>query len=339
MTGPKSKPKPGTRTPAATAAKDAVAQVARLGRRLHQPRDPHALHELVIAQTLALTGAQRVLLVLEAPAGWQLAGARVPTGETPDALLRAIAPWLDAARRSRAAALRHGPDGADVAAQRSCLVAPLIAGRERLGYLYADIDGTHGRFADAQRDLLAALAGQAAAALANLRAVAALEARVAERSAELEQRTDELALINSIQQGMAAALSFQGIVDVVGDKLREVFGTDDIGITWQDGKTELVHNLYVTERGRRLQLPSFSFDPTNRLMSELAAGKTVRLRDRAATDAYGIRTAPGTDPSRSSVFVPVRVGERLRGAVRLVSLERDDAFDDATVRLLETVAA
>ncbi|HWI11479.1 MAG TPA: GAF domain-containing protein, partial [Burkholderiaceae bacterium] len=215
MTGPKNKPKPGTRTPAATGASDALvrrqrhrataaadaamprralALLARLGRHLHEPRDPHALHELVVTQTVSLTGAQRVLLVLEAPAGRRLAGARVPTGEAPDALLRAIAPWLDAARHSRAAALRHGPDGAAAAAQRSCLVTPLIRRRELLGYLYADIDGTHGRFTDAQRDLLALLADQAAAALANLRAIAVLDAKVAERSAELEQRSDALAL-------------------------------------------------------------------------------------------------------------------------------------------------
>ena len=40
---------------------------------------------------------------------------------------------------------------------------------------------------------------------------------------ETEQRAAELAVINSIQQGMAAELDFQAIVDLVGDKLREVF--------------------------------------------------------------------------------------------------------------------
>ena len=44
------------------------------------------------------------------------------------------------------------------------------------------------------------------------------------RSFEAErQRNAELAVINSIQQAVGAALDFQSIVDVVGDKLREVF--------------------------------------------------------------------------------------------------------------------
>jgi hypothetical protein len=47
---------------------------------------------------------------------------------------------------------------------------------------------------------------------------------------ETEQRAAEMAVINSIQQGIAAELNFQAIVDLVGDKLREVLKTDDIGI-------------------------------------------------------------------------------------------------------------
>ena len=55
---------------------------------------------------------------------------------------------------------------------------------------------------------------------------------------ETEQRAAELAVINSIQEGMAAELDFQAIVDLVGDKLREVLKTDDIGIRWHDAEDQ-----------------------------------------------------------------------------------------------------
>ena len=51
---------------------------------------------------------------------------------------------------------------------------------------------------------------------------------------ETERRSSELAVINSIQQGMAAELNFQAIVDLVGDKLRELFNTGDMSIRWRD---------------------------------------------------------------------------------------------------------
>jgi len=46
-----------------------------------------------------------------------------------------------------------------------------------------------------------------------------LERRVKERTAELNARVDELAIINSVQDALASKLDFQGIVDSVGDKL------------------------------------------------------------------------------------------------------------------------
>ena len=60
---------------------------------------------------------------------------------------------------------------------------------------------------------------------------------------ETEQRAAELAVINRIQEGMAAELDFQAIVDLVGDKLREVFNTGDIGI--RRPETNLIHFLYA----------------------------------------------------------------------------------------------
>jgi hypothetical protein len=58
---------------------------------------------------------------------------------------------------------------------------------------------------------------------------------------ETEQRAAELAVINSIQEGMAAELDFQAIVNLTGDKLREVLRTDDIGIRWFDDESRTVH--------------------------------------------------------------------------------------------------
>lgn len=54
----------------------------------------------------------------------------------------------------------------------------------------------------------------------------AAEARAAQREAELT-------VLSSIQQGMAGALDFQGIINVVGDRLREVLKTGNVGIRWR----------------------------------------------------------------------------------------------------------
>ena len=167
--------------------------------------------------------------------------------------------WRDHARRSlqvrrtRAVSLAYTPDGAAELDQRSRIIAPLIAQRQILGYLYADIDGAFGRFRESDRDLLGMLASQAAVALDNAQWSQGLEQKVAQRTEELqaskaviEQRASELAIINSIQQGMAAELDFQAIVDLVGDKLREVFAAPgpEHHLVRREGE-RLLHYLYV----------------------------------------------------------------------------------------------
>ena len=55
-----------------------------------------------------------------------------------------------------------------------------------------------------------------------------------------DQLAAELALINRIQQAMAAKLGFQAIVDLVGDTLRQMFGSEDLSIRWWDPKADTV---------------------------------------------------------------------------------------------------
>ena len=149
---------------ARTQLREPFERLVDTGVRLNQLHSADALHEFLVEEATELSGAERVLLVLPREQAWHLAGSFVPVGEDAAALLHAITPWLDEALHTRRASLRHGPDGADAVDQRSCLVAPLIAQRELLGFVYADIEGAFGRFHDADRDLLAMLASQAAVA-------------------------------------------------------------------------------------------------------------------------------------------------------------------------------
>lgn len=201
-----------------------------VGLRLHAQRTEQALPRVALGEAAGLLGARRTMLLLDGPEELRVAGCRLPAGENPEKLLVAVAPWLAEARRTRAARLRHGPNGAAVADQRSCLVAPLRAGRQVLGFLDADVEGRFGRFGEADADLLVTLAALAEQALANLRTRDRLTKKAAERTAEAraslslaERRAAELAVINAVQQALAGQLNLQGVYDAVGMKLREVF--------------------------------------------------------------------------------------------------------------------
>jgi GAF domain-containing protein/CheY-like chemotaxis protein len=331
----------------AVSLQESVQRLVDTGLRLNEPETSAALHEFVIEEAAELLGARRVLLVLEAPAGSgasiTIAGAQVPEGESATELLAAITPWLDEARRTRTLSLRHGPEGAEAIDQRSCLVAPMVAQQHLLGYVYADLDGLFGRFHDTDCHLLATLAAQAAVALANLRTQEGLERQVAERTAALEQRAAELAIINAVQQALAGELSMQGVYDAVGDKLAEVFKSATVGVRVLDRETGLVHFMTQLVAGRRA---SVAPQPLAGFGAEVVrTGRSLlineHLEEAVRRLGAGMLLPADQRPAvmpRSFLMVPLKRGADVVGLLSMSHMH-EHAFTDADVRLLETLAA
>jgi len=320
---------------------ESVERLVDTGLRLNALATAAELPGFLLDEVAELLGARRVLVVLDGDNGEQVAGAHLPAGETAGALHDAIVPWLAQARQERSARVRHGPEGADELDQRSCLVAPLLFKQQLLGFLYADLDGLFGRFHDSDRDLLAALAAQAAVALTNLRTQEGLEHTVAERTAALEQRAAELAIINAVQQALAGELSMQGVYDAVGDKLSEVFTQADVGIRIFDTTNNRVHFPYFCEDGQRLIVAPTTLDVgiSARVRRTSKTFVVNTSKDDLAEPDGSVYVIPGTRAEKSGIFVPLLAGGKAIGLIHLLDMQRERAFAEADVRLLETLAA
>ena len=292
-----------------------------------------AVCERLVAEAARLGGAQRVMLALEGTESPRVAGSRLPRSESEAALLQSITPWLAEARRTGKARLRHGPQGAHAPDQRSCIVAPLRAGREWLGWLYADIEGRNGRFGSADRDALAGLAASAAVALAHARESDSL-------ANEAEQRGGELALIRRIQQGATEGFGFQAIVDLAGDQLRHLFKSEDLSIRWWDDRADTIEILYCVEHGRHLpkQPPAkVRADVQRRLLHEGIGDTFGTHEEQLAADIGG--PTPGTDWCLSIMGAPMRGAQRVLGFIIIENHEREHAFGAADLRAATTIGA
>ncbi len=317
------------------------------GLRLNELRSANELHEFLIDEATELSGAERVLLVLESPQGMHLAGSLVPPGEDAEALLREIVPSLVEVRRTRAASIAHSPAGASELDQRSSVIAPLIAQRQLLGYLYVDIDGMFGRLRESDRDLLGMLASQAAVALDNAQWSQGLEQKVAQRTEALqtsnellEQRANELAIINSVQSGLAAQLDIQSIFDLVGDRVRETFNAQSVGISTYDRTTNLVHWRYIWEKGERqfedpVPFGDKGFGPhAVRTRQPLMINENLLARARE----LGSFVVGGGEMSKSGIWVPLVIGDEARGVISIQNIDTENAFTDSDFKLLITLA-
>src|SRR5918994_936261 len=157
---------------------------------------------------------------------------------------------------------------------------------------------------------------------------------------QLAQREAELDIINSIQQGLAAALDFQAIVDLVGDKLREVFNTPNLNITWYDKNANLLHYLYIYERGKRKTVIPQPPRAGGIFETLVATRQSIVMNTvEELTKLNATIPLPGTEASKSSIEVPIISSDRVLGGIGIDNFERENAFGESEARLLTTVSA
>ncbi len=156
---------------------------------------------------------------------------------------------------------------------------------------------------------------------------------------EAEQHAAELELINSIQQGVAAELDFLAIVDLVGDKLREVFRIDNIGITLYDELTGLMNSLYMYEKAERIYVDPVLLEATKIWKRVIETRRPEIYNNAEEWSAAETAQIPGTSTPLSGAYVPIIGSDRAIGVIQLEDYERQNVFDEAKFRLLQTVAA
>src|SRR5204862_75563 len=193
----------------------------------------------------------------------------------------------------------------------STAAVPILGSDRVLGFIAMEDYERENAFGEAEVRLLTTVAASMGVALENAR----LFDETQRLLKETEQRAAELAVINRIQEGMAAELDFQAIVDLVGDKLREVFHSGDIGIRWYDPKANLNHFLYQYEHGVRDYQPPRP--PSAGSLKLLQTRQPVVANNPAEYAALGFTTVPGTDQSLSSVTVPILGSDRVLGSIAL----------------------
>ncbi|MGB8644987.1 MAG: GAF domain-containing sensor histidine kinase [Anaerolineae bacterium] len=167
-----------------------------------------------------------------------------------------------------------------------------------------------------------------------------LAAELAHVREELRQRTAELEIINSVQQGLATQVHVQDIYDLIGDKIRDIFNAQVVMISTYDPPTDTVTHRYAIERGKRVYVTEPQ-PPGGFRRRIIASGEPLLVNTQVIEQAttLGQPTLPGTEPPRSWLGVPMRVGTRVTGVMSLQNLDQENAFDESDLRLLQTLAS
>ncbi|MFL5959368.1 MAG: GAF domain-containing protein [Gaiellaceae bacterium] len=210
---------------------------------------------------------------------------------------------------------------------KSLLFVPLVTGGKATGLIALEnIDREHA-FSESDRQLLETLAGSLSVALENARLVH-----------ETRQRNAELALINSVQEAIAGELEPQAIYDAVGDRIRDVFDAQAVGISMLDEATGLLHDRYLIERGERWQSEPWTPSGFSKHSLETRESLLIVEHVKAAAERYGSEIVEGSEEPKSVLFVPLVVGGKATGVISLQNVDREHAFGESDQQLLETLA-
>src|SRR5512147_762093 len=119
-------------------------------------------------------------------------------------------------------------------AEKSAVFVPLVVGDQARGLIaLTNLEREHA-FSDSDVRLLQTLANSMSVALENAR----LFDETQRLLKETEQRAQELAIINSVQEGLASKLDMQEIYNLVGNKICELFPLQTCFIMIYDSATE-----------------------------------------------------------------------------------------------------
>lgn len=213
---------------------------------------------------------------------------------------------------------------------KSLLFVPMLVRGNIKGYVsIQNLDKEHA-FKPSDIQLLSTLANTLSSALENARLFN-----------ETEQRNAELAVINSIQGGLAAEMDIQGIYNLVGDKIRDLFDSQVTALSSFDKETGIEHFHYLFEDGERLYPDS---RPLNPIRKWIIKNSTLLLVSEDADNIIFKITGeehvavPGTRLPKSMLFVPLKLSDEVKGCVSLQNLDKENAFSESDVQLLSTIS-
>ncbi len=210
---------------------------------------------------------------------------------------------------------------------KSVLFVPLVTGGKATGIVGLENIDREYAFSESDQQLLETLAGSLSVALENARLVH-----------ETRQRNAELALINSVQDAIAGELEQQAIYDAVGERIRDVFDAQAVGISMLDEATGLLHDRYMMERGEHLQVEPWT--PSGFSKHALDSRESLLVAENIDETAtrFGSEVVEGSEPPKSVLFVPLIVAGKATGVISLQNVDREHAFGESDQLLLETLA-
>ena len=155
---------------------------------------------------------------------------------------------------------------------------------------------------------------------------------VAQLRKELQQREAELAIIKSVQDGLASKMEMQAIYELVGGKIRDLFKSQTTIIATFNRKAETQSFNYYVDRQGREQVDD---RPMSGLVKALIREKKTFLFNENVEDRmreFNAALVLGPLVPKSALYVPLMTGGQVRGVISHQNKDKEHAFNKSDAR-------
>jgi K+-sensing histidine kinase KdpD/CheY-like chemotaxis protein/ligand-binding sensor domain-containing protein len=216
---------------------------------------------------------------------------------------------------------------------KSIVLVPMIAGNEVTGIISLQNLDKEDAFSENDVNLLTTLANSMSVALESAKRFDETKRLLK----ETEQRTAELGVINSVQEGLAKELDMNGIYNLIGNRIQKLFNAQAVIIASFDLDNKIEHFNYLFENGEIVKAESRSINKLRQLLIDHKHTFYISTEEQASKE-YGVTAIGETKMPKSLLFVPLLSGNVIRGYVSLQNIDIENAFSQSDIRLLETLA-
>ncbi|HVK97216.1 MAG TPA: GAF domain-containing protein, partial [Flavisolibacter sp.] len=229
---------------------------------------------------------------------------------------------------------KHGGTGVTAGQPpKSAVFVPMLVGDVVKGSISLQNVDKENAFTDSDLRLLTTITNSMSVALENAR----LFDETNRLLKETEQRTAELGVINSVQEGLVREIDMKAIYETVGERLCTLFNIQTVVIRTFNYETGMEHWQYAKEKNERQYVEPRPFNWNSNLLIKTKKPLDIKKNYVEESIKYGGTGVTAGQPPKSAVFVPMIVGDEVKGSVSLQNVDKENAFSDSDIRLLTTL--
>lgn len=212
---------------------------------------------------------------------------------------------------------------------KSWLGVPMLLGEEVIGVIAVQSYTTPRTYNAWHRDVLSAIASQAAVAIQNARLFQQRERQLA-----------ELMVLNQIGQALSGTLDLEQLVQTVYTWIGKLFDTSSFYIATYQPETQSWTMIFNIEGGQRMPVTTHSVNSgltgyIIRTREAVLLHTAQQFREFCSDHAIAVLGAV----SQSWMGVPILAGDEVVGVMGIENLEQEQAYTGRDLDLFRTIAA